>query len=163
MKVSPLSPPTAAAEQKDVSRHDNSGTTNNCSGLKRRRLHSQTNIIINDHYRHRKHLYTRHDDKSSPIDCFEDIDNDANIDDANSCNNSTNSGEDASDCDESSMTPGSYPVQRSAEGGTSSPTSHHYHRHDKKVRAVCASYFIRLCVFDINLFLLSIRSVFILK
>lgn len=134
MKVSPLSPPTAAADQEDVPRHDNSGTdTNNCSSLKRRRLHSQTNIIINNHYRHRKHLYPRPDDKSSSMDCFEAIDNSVN----SSCNNSTNSGEDASDCDESSMTPGSYPIlQHLAEGGTSSPTLHH--RHDKKVRAVSA-------------------------
>lgn len=134
MKVSPLSPPTAAAEQEDVPHHDNSGTaTNTCSSLKRRRLHSQTNIIINNHYRHRKHLYPRDDDKSSPMNCFEATDDSVNSNDVNSCN----SGEDASDRDESSsMTPGSHPTLQypCTEGGTSSPTFHH--RHDKKVRAV---------------------------
>lgn len=125
-----VSPPTSTTAQDDVPHHDNFDATNNC--LKRRRLHSQTNIIINGHYRHRKHLYTRHDDKSLSMDCFDTINDSVNGNSNSSCN-SKNSGEDASDCDDSSAIPGSYPpVQQHPEGETSSPSFHH----DKKVRSL---------------------------
>lgn len=111
MKVSPLSPPLAVTEQEDGPRHDDLDAANNC-GLKRRRLHSQTNII-NNHFRHRKHVYPRHDNRSTSTGCFND---------SNSSCNSGNSGGDASDCDDSSNTP---VKQHPAEEGTSSPSSRH--------------------------------------
>lgn len=128
MKVSPLLPQTSAKKQEEVPLHDNSEATNNC--LKRRRLYSQTNIIINGHYRHSKHHYPRHDDKSSSMDCFDTISNSVNGNSNSSCN-SSNSGEDASDCDDSPMRPSSHPNQQYTEGGTSTPSPAH---HNKKVR-----------------------------
>lgn len=128
MKVSPLLPQTSAKKQEDVPLHDDSeATANNC--LKRRRLHSQTNIIINGHYRHSKHHYSRHDDKSSSMDCFDAISNSVN---SNSSCNSSNSGEEASDCDDSPTRPQSRPNQQYSEGGVPSPA----HNHNKKVRFV---------------------------
>lgn len=129
MKVSPLLPQTSAKKQEDVPLHDNSGATNNC--LKRRRLHSQTNIIINGHYRHSKHHYPRHDDKSSSMDCFDTISNSVNGNSNSSCNSSNSAGEDASDCDDSPMRPSSHPNQQYTEGGTSTSSPAH---HNKKVR-----------------------------
>jgi len=130
MKVSPQSSPLTATEQEDGPRHhsDDSDAANNC-GSKRRRLHSQTNTIDN-HLRHRKHVYPRHDNRSTTsTGCF---------DDSNSSCSSGNGGGDASDCDDSSNVPAanSHPVkQRPAEEGTSSsppPPS----RHNKKVRYI---------------------------
>ncbi|XP_060855915.1 putative uncharacterized protein DDB_G0282499 [Metopolophium dirhodum] len=127
MKVSPLLPQTSAKKQEEVPLHDNSEATTNC--LKRRRLHSQTNIIINGHYRHSKHHYPRHDDKSSSMDCFDTISNSVNGNSNSSCN-SSNSGEDASDCDDSPMRPNSHPSQQYPEGGTSTPSPAHHNKKD---------------------------------
>lgn len=124
MKVSPLLPQTSAKKQEEVPLHDDSeATANNC--LKRRRLHSQTNIIINGHYRHSKYHYSRHDDKSSSMDCFDAISNSVK---SNSSCNSSNSGEEASDCDDSPTRPQSRPNQQYSEGGAPSPA----HNHNKK-------------------------------
>ncbi|XP_026815738.1 putative uncharacterized protein DDB_G0291812 isoform X1 [Rhopalosiphum maidis] len=130
MKVSPLLPQTSAKKQaEDVPIRDDSEAANNC--LKRRRLHSQTNIIINGHYRHHsKHHYSRHDDnKSSSMDCFDTISNSVNGNSNSSCN-SSNSGEDASDCDDSPARPNSHPNQQYPEGGTSAAPSP-AHNNDK--------------------------------
>lgn len=126
MKVSPLSPLASATEQ-DVLHHDNiEANSNNCS--KRRKLHLQTNIIINSHYRHhRKHLCPRNENKSSPMDCFDTIRSSVNGINSNSCNSSNVSGEDTSDYNDLSMTPSGYPDQQQPEGETS-PS------HNKKVR-----------------------------
>lgn len=141
MKVSPPSPPMSAKEQEDESRHDDMDATGNC--LKRRRLHSQTNIIINGHYRHRKHIYPRDEDKSSSMDCFDAISNSVNGNSNSSCN-SSNSGEDASDCDDSSMMmmPSSYPNQQHPEGETSSPPPPD---HNNKVRSLTYKLVIIIC------------------
>lgn len=128
MKVSPLLPQTSVKKQEDVPLHDDSeAAANNC--LKRRRLHSQTNIIINGHYRHSKHHYSRHDDKSSSMDCFDAISNSVN---SNSSCNSSNSGEEASDCDDTPTRPQSRPNQQYSEGRAPSPA----HTHNKKVRSI---------------------------
>lgn len=131
MKVSPLSPLTSATEQDDVLHRDNvDASGNSCS--KRRRLHSQTNIIINGHYRHhRKHLCSRNENKSSPMDCFDTVRSSVNGINNSSCNSSNASGEDTSDCDDSSVTPSGYPDQQQPEGESSLPTSP---THNKKVR-----------------------------
>jgi hypothetical protein len=145
MKVSPLLPQTSAKKQaEDVPLRDDSEAANNC--LKRRRLHSQTNIIINGHYRHHsKHHYPRHDDnKSSSMDCFDTISNSVNGNSNSSCN-SSNSGEDASDCDDSPARSNSHPKQQYPDGGTSAAPSPAHNNHKKKVR-----YFLRYVVVMYN-------------
>lgn len=118
----------SAKEQEEDPHHDDLDTTNNC--LKRRRLYSQTNIIINGHYRQSKHIYPRDEDKSSSMDCFDVISNNVNSNSNSSCN-SSNSGEDVSDCDDTIMAPSSYPNQQNPEGEIPSPPTP---EHDKKVR-----------------------------
>lgn len=129
MKVSPLSPPMSTKEQKEEPLHNDLDDANNC--LKRRRLHSQTNIIINGHYRQRKHIYPRDEDKSSSMDCFNVVSSNINGNSNSSCN-SSNSGEDVSDCDDSSIILNSYPNQKNPEGKMLSPPPDH----DKKVRSL---------------------------
>lgn len=127
MKVSPPSPPMSAKEQEEEPDHDDLDSGNNC--LKRRRLHSQTNIIINGHYRQRKHVCSRDEDKSSSMDCFDVISN--NVNRNNSCS-SGNSGEDASDCDDTSMAFSSYSNQQNPEVEMASPPPDH----NQKVRSL---------------------------
>lgn len=122
MKVSPPPPPLSSVTPATEREDDDDGSTdaaaaNNCGGgggLKRRRLHSQTNVINNHYNRHRKHFYSRHDDRSSPssTDRLNDVGGTA------STGSSCNSGGDVSDCDGD-------PSSKAPDGGHP-PTAHRH-------------------------------------
>lgn len=137
MKVSPLTPPMSTAEQEEdaVPHHDNHNFDSENKCLKRRRLHSQTNIMVNGNvYRHRKHRYQRHDDKSPSADCFDEDAIGESVNGNSNSNNSNNNsdGEEASDRDDAPMTPSSRPpTQQRPEEETSSPSLHHHHDKNK--------------------------------